>query len=138
MADSHEFRKTCRRYNIPWQAHELTFSCFQRRPFLSKDRTCGYLAAAIDSASSTHRFDPWAYVFMSEHVHLLIWPTTESYSIPDILKSIKQSVSRKAIAYLRAWNPTGLSGWPRGGGGPHSHSGRKGAATIETSRQPWH
>ena len=32
-------RKRCKRYNIPGEAHELTFSCFQRLPLLSKDRT---------------------------------------------------------------------------------------------------
>jgi len=45
---------------------------------------------------------------MPEHIHLLIWPILPDYSISDILKSIKQSVSRKAVAWLKAWNPTGL------------------------------
>ena len=36
-------RKRCKNYNIPGDAHELTFSCFQRLPLLSKDRTRHFL-----------------------------------------------------------------------------------------------
>jgi hypothetical protein len=41
-------RKTCRRDSEPGQAHSLTFSCFCRRPFLSKDRGRLWLVEAID------------------------------------------------------------------------------------------
>ena len=46
---------------------------------------------------------------MPEHVHLLIWPTQEQYSMSDILLSIKQSVARRAVSYLKRYNPAGLS-----------------------------
>ncbi|RKY06672.1 MAG: hypothetical protein DRP56_06985, partial [Planctomycetota bacterium] len=46
-----------------------------------------------------HGFDIWAFVLMPEHVHLLIYPTDVSYSISAILKSIKQSTARRAIAW---------------------------------------
>jgi putative transposase len=101
-------RKTCRRYNDPGHAHELTFSCFQRRPFLSRDRTRLYLRDAILSAKTEHAFDLVAYVFMPEHAHILIWPREEEYDISAILKSIKQPVARRAILYLRRQNPRGL------------------------------
>jgi len=101
-------RKTRRNYDEPGDAHELTFSCFKMRPFLTSDRTCQYLADAIVRARTLHAFDVWAYVFMPEHVHLLIWPTREEYSIAAIRKSIKQSVARKALRYLRRQNPGGL------------------------------
>jgi len=62
-----------------------------------------------------HRFALWAYVFMPEHVHLLLWPEEENYSISKFLQSTKQSVSRKALDYLRKENPDGLkhlaTGW---------------------------
>ena len=102
------FRKTCKRYNIPWNAHELTFSCYQRRAFLGKDMTRQLLAGAVCQAREKHAFDVWAHVVMPEHAHLLIWPTAEVYSISVLLQSIKQSVSRKAINYLRRQNPDGL------------------------------
>ncbi len=101
-------RKRCRRYNSPGNAHELTFSCYRNRAFLSSDRTCQYLADSIIRARQKHDFDLWAYVFMPDHAHLLICPRKPDYSISQILLSIKQSVSRKAIIYLKKHNPNGL------------------------------
>ena len=101
MTSEEIHRKTCHRYSIPGHAHELTFSCFRGQPFLSFDRTMQYLAETIIRAKLKHEFDLWAYVFMPEHVHLLIWPRNEIYSISETLLSIKQSVSRKAMLYLR-------------------------------------
>ena len=45
---------------------------------------------------------------MPEHVHLLLLPTTEDYSISEILRSIKQPVSQKLMAFLRKHNPEKL------------------------------
>jgi len=63
---------------------------------------------AVTEARKKHAFDLWAYVFMPEHVHLLICPRTSEYSIAEILRSIKQPVSRRAVLYLRECNPEGL------------------------------
>ena len=101
-------RKRCRRFNDPGHAHELTFSCYRRRPFLVKKRTREYLAEAIQQAREKYLFHLWGYVLMPEHVHLLIWPLNDDYSISGILQSIKQSVSRKALAWLREKRPEGL------------------------------
>ncbi|HUU18090.1 MAG TPA: transposase [Sedimentisphaerales bacterium] len=101
-------RKRCRRYNFPGHAHELTFSCYRNRAFLSSDRICQYLTDSIVQAREKYDFDLWAYVFMPEHAHLLICPRKPDYSISQILLSIKQSVSRKAIIYLKKHNPNGL------------------------------
>jgi putative transposase len=123
-------RKTCERWNESGHAHFLTFSCFQRRPFLSKDRSREWLVNAIEQARSKHRFHLWAYVIMPEHVHLLIWPTLPNYSISSLLKTIKQSVSFKALdfvnkeapgflAQMRDAQPDGAVThrfWQRGGG----------------------
>jgi putative transposase len=103
------YRKTCERFNTPGDAHELTFSCFRCRKFLSQDRTLACLTESIIQAKEQHQFHVWAYVFMPEHVHLLLWPVLEKYSIEGILKSIKLPVARKAVAYLRTNNPKGLS-----------------------------
>ena len=109
------YRKTRKSYDEPGQPHELTFSCHHGRPFLSKDRTRLYLAEAIARAKHAHGIRLWAYVFMPEHVHLLVWPGEEEYSISSFLKSIKQSVARRALLYLRKHNPAGLrwlaTGW---------------------------
>ena len=108
MLDGHRYTKRCHRWNEAGHAHELTFSCYRNRPFLSKDRTCGYLVEAIIAAKAKHSFDLWAYVFMPDHVHLILYPQRDPYSIAAILRSIKQPVSRRAIDYLRRENPEGL------------------------------
>ena len=125
-----DYRKTCKRFNNPGEAHALTFSCFQRRPFLSKDRSRQWLIDAIARARSLHRFHVWAYVLMPEHAHLLIWPAQPVYDISDILSSIKQSVAKRALLYIRKEAPgflahmtdrqpngkTSYRFWQRGGG----------------------
>ncbi|MCX6827078.1 MAG: transposase [candidate division Zixibacteria bacterium] len=108
MQEKHHPIKTCKRFNTPFHAHELTFSCLNRRPFLSQTKPCLFLIESIIMAKSKHHFALWAYVFMPEHIHLLIWPNEEAYSISAIMHSIKQSTSRKAFIYLRKNNPAGL------------------------------
>src|SRR5687767_2147446 len=77
-------RKRCKRFNDPGHAHYLTFSCFQRRPFLSRDRTRQWLVDAIALSREKHEFDLWAYVIMPEHAHAIILPRREAYEISDI------------------------------------------------------
>ena|SRR5438093_1251556 len=91
--------------NEPGHAHELTFSCFHRYRFLQADRTCQWLADAIDAARRELDFALWAYVFMPEHVHLLVWPRQPSDDIRVILQAIKAPVGRKAV---RASRPSWL------------------------------
>jgi putative transposase len=66
---------------------------------------------------------------MPNHVHLIIHPHSVGYQISEILKRIKQPVSRKSLAYLRNTTPewmdhlkqqrgqkTEYHFWQRGGG----------------------
>lgn len=123
-------RKTCRRYNIPQHAHFLTFSCFRRRPFLSRDRSRGWMVNGVRLACERHRVDLWAWVIMPEHVHLLVFPREREYSISGFLATMKQSVAKRAAAHVRAEAPAfvpqmtdrqpngraTLRFWQRGGG----------------------
>jgi putative transposase len=123
-------RKTCKRYNDPGHAHALTFSCFKRQPFLSKDRSRQWLIDAISRTRFKHNFHVWAYVIMPEHAHLLIWPTEPEYDVSEILSSIKQSVAKRALIHVRRTIPAFLTKmedrqpngdlhyrfWQRGGG----------------------
>ncbi len=85
---------------------------------------------ALDRARHLLDFELWAYVIMPEHAHILILPQREAYDTGAVLKSVKQSVSRRAVLYLRkaapAWlerlkvtRPTGKAEhrfWQQGGG----------------------
>jgi putative transposase len=64
---------------------------------LQNEQICVWLAESIKKASISHNFRVLAFVFMPDHVHLLIHPQGESYRIADILKSMKQGVSRRAV-----------------------------------------
>ncbi|HAU36765.1 MAG TPA: hypothetical protein DCX07_03495 [Phycisphaerales bacterium] len=104
--------KTCVRYNEPWQAHALTFSCYHRQPLLSDAAACRALVGALETARRRLAFDLWAYVIMPEHVHLVIWPRREEYSISRILSAIKRPVAFRLGAGKRAglehfWQPGG-------------------------------
>ena len=85
---------------------------------------------AVGRARDKHGFHVWAYVVMPEHGHLLVWPTEVEYDISDILSSIKQSVAKRAVVYVRRKAPAFLARmedrqpngkvhhrfWQRGGG----------------------
>ena len=97
MTRERRHRKNC---NDPGDAHELTFCCYHGFPFLKAERTCRWLVQAIEVARRQLNFDLWAYVFMPDHVHLLLYPHTPVYDIGRILESIKRPIGIRAIAYL--------------------------------------
>jgi putative transposase len=116
-------------FNDANHVHLLTFSCFHRRQFLTDDFARQCLAHAIDFARAGHDVALWAYVFMPEHVHLLIHPRCTEYSIGDILRDIKEQPARQAIRRWRERSPWKLEQmkarqgkrevhrlWPAGGG----------------------
>jgi putative transposase len=116
MSRHHRSRRR-KSYNIPGHAHELTFSCFHRFKFLQAERCCQWLAEALAAARLKHEFWLWAYVFMPDHVHLVLCPFRTEYDVAAILKSIKQPVGNKAIAFLEAERSPWLARLTRKRGG---------------------
>ena len=94
--------------NEPGHAHELTFTCFHSYPFLRAERTCEWLADTVNAARKELDFQLWAYVFMPEQVHLLVYPNQPGYDMSMVLKAIKEPVARKAIQHLREYAPEWL------------------------------
>jgi REP-associated tyrosine transposase len=45
-------RKTLKHFNVPGQAHGLTFTCFQRKTYLSSDRAKGWLAESVNETKA--------------------------------------------------------------------------------------
>ena len=123
-------RKRVQSYNIPGHAHEFTFSCFRRLPFLTKDRTCRWFVDAMESARQKHDLSLWAYVIMPEHIHVLCSPNQPEYEVRLIRTALKVPVQRKALKFLRCNAPAFLDRlqdvqpngkvnyrfWQRGGG----------------------
>ncbi len=75
------YSKRRKAYNIAGRAYEMTFSCYRNRNFLSKDRVCRWLVESIERTRVELDYALWAYVFMPNHVHLLIRPRQGIYSI---------------------------------------------------------
>jgi putative transposase len=94
--------------NEPGHAHELTFCCYRRFAFLTAERTCEWLANAINEARNEQDFALWGYVLMPDHVHLMVYPRRPEYDIRLILKAIKEPVGRKAIKHLAMHSPDWL------------------------------
>ncbi len=97
-----------RSFDEPGHTHELRFSCYRRLRLLSSERTCTWLARAIDEARARWQFGLWAYVFMPEHVHLIVRPHGPDLRMAAVLKAIKQPVGRRAFLYLEAHAPRWL------------------------------
>src|SRR5262249_46136659 len=82
--------------NVLGHAHELTFSCYERYQFLKAERTCQWLADAIKQARVRHEFALWAFVFMPEHVHLIVYPRRPEHQMRRV------PVAKRAINLLAA------------------------------------
>jgi putative transposase len=91
--DSNTHRKTVQHFHEPGDLHELTF-CFQRKPLLTNDDWRMRLARTIDEANRVERFQLIAFVFMPEHVHLLVVPQENEPDIGRYLAQVKQPFSK--------------------------------------------
>ncbi len=93
-------RKRCKRYDIDGDAHHLTFSCFQRLPLFSKDRTRNWMLQALQLGREKSQYDLWAYIIMPQHVHVILLPHL-GVKMSAILTTIKQSVAKRALLWLQ-------------------------------------
>jgi putative transposase len=93
--------KRVKHFNLPGHVHFLTFSCYRRMPVLANDLWCSWLAESIRRALEKHTVSLWAYVFMPDHVHLLVRPRSEIYGISGILRSMKNSAGKRILNRLR-------------------------------------
>src|SRR5580658_10234898 len=88
-------RKTIRHFHDPGHLHELTFSCFHRLPLLTNDAWRRLLARCLDAAAEETQSRLVSFVFMPEHVHLLIDPVNVDCSISRFLARVKQPFSQQ-------------------------------------------
>ncbi len=95
-------RKRKKTYNVPGNAHCLTFSCQRRLHLLNNDRARQWLLEAADRARRRHNVAIWAYVLMPEHSHFLVMPREEDYEMKAFLYALKRPVSWQAERFLTA------------------------------------
>lgn len=86
-------RKRIKHYHDPSHCHELTFSTYRQRPLLTNDSWRNLLSEAIDRAIDRHGYHLTAFVYMPEHVHLLVFPGRGASTIDQLLRAIKRPFS---------------------------------------------
>lgn len=96
--------KTVKHYPTPGHIHELTFSCYDQKALLTNDLWCRDLVECLHEACLKHQFGLLAYVFMSNHVHLIVVPLTQTIDIPALLYDIKQPTSKRIKQRLISTN----------------------------------
>ncbi len=90
-----QHRKKVKHFHEPGHFYELKFSCYRRIPILTNDDWRARLSRHIDSAVQRTSFELVAFVFMPEHVHLLVYPTVLEPEISRLLAFIKQRFSKE-------------------------------------------
>jgi len=95
-------RKQVQHYDEPGHCHELTFSCYQRRPLLDSDERRCLFSQSIDAAVPRLGFTLVAFVYMPEHVHLLVWTKEAEREIAELLFAIKKPFSFRIKKILQA------------------------------------
>jgi putative transposase len=102
METAHGWRKRNKKYNIAGHAHFLTFSCYRRLPLLTNELWRDWLAQAVRKTCDKYQVALWAYVFMPEHVHLLLKPRQAEYALASVEQVLKLSVVRRVLNSLKA------------------------------------
>jgi putative transposase len=105
MLPSPPHRKTIKHYDDHSQPRELTFSCIHHRPLLSNPTWCRWLSRSIDQASGRHGFDLAAFVYMPDHVHLVVVPTQAAILVKRLLFAIKRPFSFRVKQDLEQTDP---------------------------------
>lgn len=95
-------RKRLRRFHEPGDIHELTFSVYRRMQLLTNNPWRTKLSSCIDEACEALDCHIAAFVYMPEHVHLLVWGIKSKEQISTFLKAVKQPVSSHIRAELEA------------------------------------
>jgi putative transposase len=97
-----------RHYNTPGHAHELTFSVYRCQNLFLNTNACELFLSELVAAREEYSFRLWAYVIMPNHVHLMLWPLENHYSIELITKTIKGRVAKKHIHSIEESDDTAI------------------------------
>jgi putative transposase len=86
-------RKQIHHIHEPHHCHELTFSCYQGLPLLLNDEWKQLFSRALNTTIPQQGFRLVAFVYMPEHVHLLVFPLEQTAQINRLLFAIKRPFS---------------------------------------------
>ena len=86
-----------RRYYVPDAIVFITQVIQDRKPILDDDGTLALLRATLHQVKTLHSFSMLGYVFLPDHLHLLIQPTGSSNS-SQIMHSLQSGQARDGSA----------------------------------------
>jgi putative transposase len=84
------------RFHHSGQSHFVTFCCYHRCLLFTTDVSRRIFESALERVRRSFRFQVYGYVVMPEHIHLLLSEPQQD-RLADVLKSLKQGVSRRLI-----------------------------------------
>ncbi len=93
-------RKAMKRREAVGDARYLTFSCYQRLPLFLNDAVKRVFTDRLSTLHDDGGFAIYAWVIMPEHVHLLVRPDVEWWTVDRLCHSLKRPV---AECIMRRW-----------------------------------
>jgi putative transposase len=85
-----------KRFQQSGQTHFVTFCCYRRRESFTDPSAKRIFETALERVRRSFQLCVYGYVFMSEHIHLLL-SEPQRATLADAIKSLKQGVSRRLI-----------------------------------------
>src|SRR5579862_1664158 len=82
------------RYYGGHDLHFITFSCYQRRPFLNTAASRDIFLETLEETRQKYEFRVAGYVVMPEHIHLLVGEPKVG-TVSTVLQVVKQRTTRK-------------------------------------------
>jgi putative transposase len=101
-----------KRYQETGNLHFITFSCYQRQPFLSAPSSRRAFEETLERVRRWYGFDVKGYVVMPEHVHLLL-SEPERGSLRVVIQMLKQITAQKLRPSTVGLRESGLSDLPK-------------------------
>jgi putative transposase len=83
-----------KRYQQEGSYHFITFSCYQRHPYLNDDHSRIVFEEILERLRQRHGFFVFGYVLMPNHVHLLISEPTKQ-ELQNTLRVLKGETSKR-------------------------------------------
>ena len=84
-----------RRYLEPGASYFLTTVVKDREKIFIDNKICYWLLGTIGFYKVILDFNLYAFVFMPDHVHLLVQPLNNKYTISDFMRGVKGAFSAK-------------------------------------------
>jgi putative transposase len=104
--------KDLHRYYGAGDLHFLTFSCYQRYPFLASARDRDLFLHVLEAMRRRYRFVVLGYVVMPEHVHLLL-SEPQRATVSTFVQAVKLGFFRRRFGSGRT--PRQPTLWPAAG-----------------------